>query len=608
MLLDSAPGDLVSEVILEVKKEKGRRLPIHGVHRWWSRRFSAVYRFILGAYLLENEKRVLEAINHPKLMREKAVRKVYFEPFAGGGTGLAEAALAGFNVYGVDINPVAVMATKASLSIVSKGIPDNFAQTCEKIISKAQSELREIWEFNGKLISYIFVSRGRIPTWLSVIGEKKIVLCPHCYKIFETAEKNNLEIICPFCGEELEVTSKPIASLPPNAPEIVSKWRAFALELRWYSNKKWEKGYSSIVDYNLLRWIENTIEKTRNLSKKLKVFFEEIPNFGETNRLKRADIKSALDIYAPHQLVSFAVYSEIVKDLVRDNDEYELFAVAASETSKCCNLLAKWYPPLGECTPAGGVKALWVPEYTAITNPLASSGLKPLARGTLASALRAQIRASHYLERIGGTSKVSTTVILGDALDVPFPRKIDLIGLDPPYGKFGSYASLSIPHYYILKAFSNLAIFNSYNLKTIEAKELSSRKKDFQNKWKVIIEKIARSTHQNSRVVLMFTSTTVELWKNILEPFKICNFIPVAVYWVLGEGPSNLTASKVKGINLVVFKKTNTDEMNELIHIVQEEVIREAKRVFKLNEDLEREVNSKLLTALKQVFDIVSTY
>jgi hypothetical protein len=144
-------------------------------------------------------------------------------------------------------------------------------------------------------------------------------------------------------------------------------------------------------------------------------------------------------------------------------------------------------------------------------------------------------------------------------------------------------------------------------LETIEEKELSSRKKDFQNKWKVIIEKIARSTHQNSRVVLMFTSTTVELWKNILEPFKICNFIPVAVYWVLGEGPSNLTASKIKGINLVVFKKTNPDEMNEPIHIVQEEVIREAKRVFKLNEDLEREVNSKLLTALKQVFDIVST-
>ena len=605
MLLDNAPEDLVAKVILQTEKEKGRRLPIHGVHRWWSRRFSAVYRFILGAYLFEKNEDVIRAMINPKLMRERAFKKVYFEPFAGGGTGLVEAALAGFNVYGIDINPVAVTAARTSLRIVSDGLPKGFAESCERVLSEAQRKVRRIWEFKGNLVSYIFVSRGRIPTWLSVNNGKKVILCPRCYRIFETIEVAKSKITCPFCFERFEITSRPTAYVPSSAPKMVSEWRAFAVEVRWYNGKRWKKEYSSLADPELSSWLKDSVAEAQHLSRNLSNTLEEIAEVCEINRLKRAGIMMVSDIYAPHQLASFVAYSETIKDMATD-DEYEFFATAASEASKCCNLLAKWYPPLGECTPAGGVKALWVPEYTAVTNPLASSGLIPLARGTIASALRVQIRAWHYVERTEGKSCVSSKVILGDAFDAAFPQHADLIVLDPPYGKIMSYASLSLPHYYILRNF-NYSKLEFYDLKAIENREISLKKVDFQERWSTIVEKIARITDSDSRIVLMFSPVTVDLWKRILEPFRLNDLYPAAVYWVLGEGPSNITSSRVKGMNLVIFRKLNADDMGE-IHVVQKEAIKAAKNVIKINENLEKRASLNLLTALRDVFSVKSSH
>ncbi|MEM2293788.1 MAG: hypothetical protein QXX41_10985, partial [Nitrososphaerota archaeon] len=51
VLLDLLPSNVVAEAVKLSWLERGRRLPIHTVHRWWSRRFAAVYRMILAAYL-----------------------------------------------------------------------------------------------------------------------------------------------------------------------------------------------------------------------------------------------------------------------------------------------------------------------------------------------------------------------------------------------------------------------------------------------------------------------------------------------------------------------------------------------------------------------------
>jgi adenine-specific DNA methylase/uncharacterized Zn-finger protein len=601
MLLDSIPSDLVFEAVVRTSEEKARRIPIHMVHRWWSRRFAAVYRLILGAYLLNDEESVREALGCPSVMRERSFGKVFFEPFAGGGTGLAEAALAGFNVYGLDINPVAVVAARTSLLIVSHGLPNNFRMTCEQVLAKTRRKVGGLWKFNGKQVTYIFVSRGRVPTWLSRRKKKKVVLCPYCFKIFESEAISNA--ICPFCGKEFEVTNKPVATLVPNAPEVAPGWRAFAVELRWCADGGWDKEYRSVVESrNLMDWLRDTASKARELSEELDEVLGDIAKVHEVSRLKKANIRRASDIFAPHQLASFAAYAEVVKSVARSEEERLLFTAAASEAAKCCSLLAKWYSPLGECVPASGVKALWVPEYTAITNPLASNGINPLARGTLASALRAQLKAASYVEQVGGTSNVFSNIIVGDALEASYPKNADLVVLDPPYGKIKSYASLSLTHFYSLKMFKDLIDLElTQNLYLIENRELSPEKADFQEKWEKIIEKISRIVHTKSRVVLIFNALSTTQWTNILEPFKDHKLYPTATYWVLGEAPSGVTISNLRGVHLIIFRK---NKKREKLHIVQNEPISVATNIIRLDEDIEKESCQSLLTALRKVFGV----
>jgi hypothetical protein len=57
--------------------------------------------------------------------------------------------------------------------------------------------------------------------------------------------------------------------------------------------------------------------------------------------------------------------------------------LAASDSTKTCSVLSKWYPPLTEpVIYGGGIKGFWVPEYTVEVNPIAFEGIKTKARGT----------------------------------------------------------------------------------------------------------------------------------------------------------------------------------------------------------------------------------
>ncbi|MEM2410495.1 MAG: hypothetical protein QXF87_08245, partial [Thermofilaceae archaeon] len=137
MLLDSVSGSVVAAVVKLSLPENSKRLPIHRVHRWWSRRFAAVYRMVLASYLFEGEDEVVRAVVEPSVMRGRARGRVFFEPMMGGGTGVVEAALAGWDVYGVDVNPVAVLAARAGLKIVTEGLPDGFKGRALRVLDSA---------------------------------------------------------------------------------------------------------------------------------------------------------------------------------------------------------------------------------------------------------------------------------------------------------------------------------------------------------------------------------------------------------------------------------------------------------------------------------------
>jgi putative DNA methylase len=106
---------------LEVNSKK----PIYEMGKWWARRQSSVFRSLLIAAATpapadpnEADRRVWDAYyrNHQAAGSFRGLRVL--DPFMGGGTTLVEGNRLGFDVAGVDLNPIAWFVTKTELSSV----------------------------------------------------------------------------------------------------------------------------------------------------------------------------------------------------------------------------------------------------------------------------------------------------------------------------------------------------------------------------------------------------------------------------------------------------------------------------------------------------------
>ncbi|MEZ0345657.1 MAG: hypothetical protein ABWK01_03825 [Infirmifilum sp.] len=600
MLLDRLPSRLVAHAVRASKAELGRRLPIHMVHRWWSRRFAAVYRLLLAAYLLSSEEKVVEAIEKPEVLRPLARGKVFLEPFAGGGTGLVEATLAGFDVVGYDVNPVAALAAQASAGIASRGLPPGYEDKCTSLLNAALDRVTDLWSYRGAMVTHIFVTRGRIATWLSTTRGRYVAICPSCYSAFETAHPRAK---CPHCGFEFEVSAQPNVNPPAGLPREADGWAAYAVELREVKRGHVVRKYLSVSsDRELARWLEETAAKAEEMLSGYEGALHGSFSVDETFRLRMAGITEGRKLFSPRQLASLKVYSELAREHSQSRWEVVLHATAVSESAKTCTLLAKWYPPLGEVVPAGGVKAQWVPLYTATVNPLAHvpGTLRPLGRGTIASALRAQLRAIRYVAQRGGPSGAALRIKVGDAVESKFSPRVDLSVLDPPYGRVRSYASLSLPHYYALRLFDAVTherLSGGYTPEEAERREITPRRS--LEKLEIIVAKLRESLSSRSRVVLMYNSVNEDEWVKVLQPFARHGLSATAVYWVLGEAPSGITASLIKGMHLIVFKRGRTQgEVNTAFR----EPLDAAREITKLHQDIEAKAHLALLSALSKIY------
>ncbi|MEM0459260.1 MAG: hypothetical protein QXZ31_05295, partial [Thermofilaceae archaeon] len=193
--------------------------------------------------------------------RGRARGRVFFEPMMGGGTGVVEAALAGWDAYGVDVNPVAVLAARAGLKIVTEGLPDGFKGRALRVLDSAFESVKDLWSYDGGVVTHIFVSRGGAPTWLSVNQGRPVFLCPGCYAVYESR-------VCPECGEGCEASMKPVVRLPSGLPEEAPGWRVFAVEVR----KGGERRYLSVVrDQRLRDWLSATAAVARERAATVKL-------------------------------------------------------------------------------------------------------------------------------------------------------------------------------------------------------------------------------------------------------------------------------------------------------------------------------------------------
>lgn len=110
-LEDGFPAGELSRIAEHESWRKEVHRPATSTHKWWAKRLGTVFRGILTAAVAENGPAALTAYGSPSRLDGLTV----FDPFAGSGTTVVEAAKLGAAVVGWDINPVATLVQRQAV-------------------------------------------------------------------------------------------------------------------------------------------------------------------------------------------------------------------------------------------------------------------------------------------------------------------------------------------------------------------------------------------------------------------------------------------------------------------------------------------------------------
>jgi putative DNA methylase len=105
----SFPEDFANRLSQQEAFNKHLFRPNTYLHKWWARRCGSTFRTILKQFVADPEQRDYYAAGGLE-------GKVVLDPMMGGGTTLHEAIRLGANVIGVDVDPIPVVQTRASLT------------------------------------------------------------------------------------------------------------------------------------------------------------------------------------------------------------------------------------------------------------------------------------------------------------------------------------------------------------------------------------------------------------------------------------------------------------------------------------------------------------
>ncbi len=107
--------DFPATVLSRIGEHESWRKEIHrpatSTHKWWAKRLGSIFRGILTAAVTEDEAAALGAYRSATRLRGLTV----FDPFAGSGTTVVEAAKLGARVVSWDINPVATLVQRQAV-------------------------------------------------------------------------------------------------------------------------------------------------------------------------------------------------------------------------------------------------------------------------------------------------------------------------------------------------------------------------------------------------------------------------------------------------------------------------------------------------------------
>lgn len=197
-------------------RERNAFKPVYKMHKWFARRSSSIFRAILLGAALPYEDENGQAIDlmaefykghvdDPRLRRPDGTPLRVLDPFMGGGTTVVEALRLGFEVTGIDYNPIAWFIVRGETTPVDLAALDAAYQ---RVAAKVKDELLALYKtrcpLTGKDADIIY------GFWV----KQGICVDPTCgkatdlFKSYEVARKRGdvtlrykPDVVCPHCRD-----------------------------------------------------------------------------------------------------------------------------------------------------------------------------------------------------------------------------------------------------------------------------------------------------------------------------------------------------------------------------------------------------------------------
>ena len=218
---DSFPEDDANRLAKVESYNKHLFRPNTYLHKWWARRSGTTFRHILKQ-LQSNP------LSSDFFKPGGLEGKVILDPMMGGGTTLHEAIRMGANVIGVDIDPIPVLQTKASLTLSSlaykKSVFSSFFNRIKRKIGHLYKTSCPVC-LKGSELQFLLYGLRRKCSCREVIfldslvlregNDRNINICAYCHEVYQGSEhrctnKKAIKIatkgtkICELCGSHFQ--------------------------------------------------------------------------------------------------------------------------------------------------------------------------------------------------------------------------------------------------------------------------------------------------------------------------------------------------------------------------------------------------------------------
>ncbi|MGH3873589.1 MAG: DNA methyltransferase [Pseudonocardiaceae bacterium] len=570
--------------------------PATSTHKWWAKRLGSVFRGMLTAAVTEDRATTLDAYNTATRLGGLTV----FDPFAGSGTTVVEAAKLGANAIGWDINPVATLVQRQA---VQKWDISELERAYKLVEEGSRAEIDRVHstELDEPVLYYFWVTIAACPACgvhtrlfsTHVFSQnaypKRVpaarIVCPTCLDIIP-GRYDDERLTCRnrhrFSRQGAVIrgtmtcpnghTSKVLDALAGEIPR-----REMYAKLVLGRNGK--KRYAPITDFDRSLY-EECSELLQQRTADLVLPLGELDHGENTRQAIRWGFTSWRKFFNDRQLYSLGLLATTIRDLSTGAAEREALVALFSGTLEFNNMFCSFK---GEGT--GAVRHMFShhilkPERTPLeAHPWGT----PASSGSFSTLFQSRLlRANSYkkaptdhilrngrVERASGLSLPTEATVVnawpteglapgtiylrtGDSSHTDLPdESVDLIVTDPPYLDNVHYSELADFFHAWLRQLVPFAHYPSSAATTRSTDEVQSASPvEFEAAITRVWQECARVLKSTGLLAFTFHQARLPGWVALVRALAEASFVVTAVQPVKGEMTTSVTKGGIEPSNL----------------------------------------------------------